>query len=125
MRSRHRRRPLAGRQGERASLGRGRPQPPFTSPDHLQGHGDQQRVQGSLRELDVTGPARTTAVLLGLFSINTLIALRLSQDGQIPMEVTARYHKAEPTFAACGELCLMKMTSSVDQEYLAGVFSHK
>ena len=45
--------------------------------------------------------ARTTPVLLALFSLVTLLALRLSQDGQIPVPVTAWYHKAEPTFADC------------------------
>jgi hypothetical protein len=43
--------------------------------------------------------ARTTPVLLALFSLVTLLALRWSQDGQIPVPVTAWYHKAEPTFA--------------------------
>jgi hypothetical protein len=28
-------------------------------------------------------------------------ALRLSQDGQIPVPVTAWYHKPEPTFSGC------------------------
>ena len=45
--------------------------------------------------------ARTTPVLLALFSIVTLVALRLSQDGPIPVQATAWYHKAEPTFADC------------------------
>jgi DDE superfamily endonuclease len=45
--------------------------------------------------------ARTTPVLLALFSIVTLLALRLSQGGLMPVEVTAWYHKAEPTFADC------------------------
>ena len=45
--------------------------------------------------------ARTTPVLLALFSLVTLLALRLSQGGQIPVPVTAWYHKAEPTFADC------------------------
>jgi hypothetical protein len=45
--------------------------------------------------------ARTTPVLLGLFSLVTLLALRLSHDGQIPVPVTAWYHKAEPTFSDC------------------------
>jgi DDE superfamily endonuclease len=45
--------------------------------------------------------ARTTPVLLALFSLVTLLALRLSQDGQIPVPVTAWYHKAEPTFSDC------------------------
>jgi hypothetical protein len=45
--------------------------------------------------------ARTTPVLLGLFSLVTVLALRLSQGGQIPVPTTAWYHKAEPTFADC------------------------
>ena len=45
--------------------------------------------------------ARTTPVLLALFSLVTVLALQLSQSGQIPVPVTAWYHKAEPTFADC------------------------
>jgi hypothetical protein len=45
--------------------------------------------------------ARTTPVLLALFSLVTLLALRLSQGGQLPVPVTAWYQKAEPTFADC------------------------
>jgi hypothetical protein len=45
--------------------------------------------------------ARTTPVLLALFSIVTMLALRLSQGGPIPVPVTAWYHKAEPTFGDC------------------------
>jgi len=45
--------------------------------------------------------ARTTPVLLALFSLVTLLALRLSQDGQIPVPMTAWYHKEEPTFSDC------------------------
>jgi hypothetical protein len=45
--------------------------------------------------------ARTTPVLLGLFSLVTLLALQLSHDGQIPVPVTAWYYKAEPTFSDC------------------------
>jgi hypothetical protein len=45
--------------------------------------------------------ARTTPVLLALFSLVTLLALRLRPDGQIPVPVTAWYHKAEPTFSDC------------------------
>jgi hypothetical protein len=36
---------------------------------------------------------------LALFSLVTVLALRLSQGGQLPVPVTAWYHKAEPTFA--------------------------
>jgi hypothetical protein len=42
---------------------------------------------------------RTTPVLLGLFSLVTLLALRLSQSMPIPVPTTAWYHKVEPTFA--------------------------
>jgi hypothetical protein len=45
--------------------------------------------------------ARTTPVLLALFSLVTVLALRLSQDGQIPVPMTAWYRKAEPTFTDC------------------------
>jgi DDE superfamily endonuclease len=45
--------------------------------------------------------ARTTPVLLALFSSVTLVALRLRQGGPIPVQATAWYHKAEPTFADC------------------------
>jgi DDE superfamily endonuclease len=45
--------------------------------------------------------ARTTPVLLGLFSLVTVLALQWRQDGQIPVPVTAWYHKVEPTFADC------------------------
>jgi hypothetical protein len=42
--------------------------------------------------------ARTTPVLLGVFSLVTVLALQWRQDGQIPVPVPAWYHKAEPTF---------------------------
>ena len=45
--------------------------------------------------------ARTTPVLLSLFSLVTLLALQLSHNGQIPVPVTAWYYKAEPTFSDC------------------------
>ena len=45
--------------------------------------------------------ARTTPVLLALFSIVTLLALRLSQGRPMPVEATAWYHKPEPTFVDC------------------------
>jgi hypothetical protein len=45
--------------------------------------------------------ARTTPVLLGLFSLVTVLALRLSAVGGIPVQQTAWYRKAEPTFADC------------------------
>jgi hypothetical protein len=45
--------------------------------------------------------ARTTPVLLGLFALVTLLALRLSQNDPIPVPVTAWYHKEAPTFSDC------------------------
>jgi hypothetical protein len=45
--------------------------------------------------------ARTTPVLLGLFSLVAVLALRLRPSGQIPVETTAWYHTAEPTFSDC------------------------
>jgi hypothetical protein len=45
--------------------------------------------------------ARTTPVLLALFSLVSVLALQLSQDGQIPVPETAWYHKADPTFSDC------------------------
>jgi hypothetical protein len=45
--------------------------------------------------------ARTTPVLLGLFSLVTVLALQLSRGGQIPVEATAWYHKTAATFADC------------------------
>ena len=46
-------------------------------------------------------PVRTTPVLLGVFSLVTVLALQWRQDGQIPVPVPAWYHTAEPTFADC------------------------
>jgi DDE superfamily endonuclease len=45
--------------------------------------------------------ARTTPILLGVFSLVTVLALHVSHDGKIPVPVTTWYHKAEPTFADC------------------------
>ncbi|MGH8066107.1 MAG: IS701 family transposase, partial [Candidatus Entotheonellia bacterium] len=45
--------------------------------------------------------ARTSPVLLGLFSLVIVLALQLSQGGQIPVSATAWSHKSEPTFADC------------------------
>lgn len=44
---------------------------------------------------------RTTPSLLALFSIVTLMANHLSQDGTIPVQTTAWYQKEEPTFSDC------------------------
>jgi len=45
--------------------------------------------------------ARTTPVLLALFSLVTILALQLRPGGQIPVPATAWYRKTEPTFADC------------------------
>lgn len=45
--------------------------------------------------------ARTTPVLLGLFSLVTVLALRLCPTGHIPVETTAWYRKSAATFADC------------------------
>jgi hypothetical protein len=45
--------------------------------------------------------ARTTPVLLGLFSLVTLLALRLCPTGHIPVETSAWYQKSTATFADC------------------------
>jgi hypothetical protein len=45
--------------------------------------------------------ARTTPVLLALFSLVTILALEVSPGGQLPVPVTAWYHTAEPTFTDC------------------------
>jgi hypothetical protein len=45
--------------------------------------------------------ARTTPVLVALFSLVTVLALKLSHGVQIPVPVTARYHKPAPTFVDC------------------------
>jgi hypothetical protein len=45
--------------------------------------------------------ARTTPVLLALFSLVSVLALQLSQDGQIPVPETAWYYKEDPTFSDC------------------------
>jgi DDE superfamily endonuclease len=45
--------------------------------------------------------ARTTPVLLGLFSLVTLLALQLCPTGRIPVETSAWYQKSTATFADC------------------------
>jgi hypothetical protein len=42
--------------------------------------------------------ARTTPLLLGLFSLVTLLALQLRQSDPMPGSATAWYRKGEPTF---------------------------
>ena len=43
--------------------------------------------------------ARTTPVLMGLFSLTTLIAHELTPDHRVPVRTAAWYHKPEATFA--------------------------
>jgi hypothetical protein len=45
--------------------------------------------------------ARTTPVLLGRFSLVTVLARRLCPEGRIPVEGSAWYHKPAATFADC------------------------
>jgi DDE superfamily endonuclease len=45
--------------------------------------------------------ARTTPILFGLFSLVTVLALRLSGTGSLPAQQTAWYRKGEPTFVDC------------------------
>jgi hypothetical protein len=45
--------------------------------------------------------ARTTPILLAVFSLVTLLALQLSQGESMPVEATAWYHKTAPTFVDC------------------------
>lgn len=45
--------------------------------------------------------ARTTPILFGLFSIVTLSAMRLSNNGRIPFSSSAWYKKPEATFSDC------------------------
>ena len=56
---------------------------------------------GTQRQWSDLAIARTTPVLLALFSLVTLLAWRLSQGGPMPVETTAWYHKTEPTFVDC------------------------
>jgi hypothetical protein len=53
----------------------------------------------TLRQWSDKAIARTTPVLLGLFSRVTLLALRLSQTDPIPVPTTAWYRQLELTFA--------------------------
>src|SRR5262249_19041925 len=54
--------------------------------------------------------ARTTPILFGLFSIVTLMAMRLSNNGQIPFETTAWYKKQAATFSDCMVLVRSHLT---------------
>jgi hypothetical protein len=56
---------------------------------------------------------RTTPVLLGLFSLVTVLAHRLSADGQLPVRRAAWYTKREATFADALALVRQELWSSV------------
>ena len=56
--------------------------------------------------------ARTTPILLGLFSIVTILAMRLSQGGKIQFEQTAWYKKTEATFSDCIALVRSRIASA-------------
>jgi hypothetical protein len=45
--------------------------------------------------------ARTTPILLGLYSLVTMLASKLQPDGKIPLLTTAWYQKTEATFSDC------------------------
>jgi len=45
--------------------------------------------------------ARTTPVILGLFSLVMMLARRLQPDGKVPILTTAWYQKTEATFSDC------------------------
>ena len=53
------------------------------------------------RQWSAPAIARTTPVLLGLFSFVTVLALRFCPSGQLPVETTAWYRKSEATFSDC------------------------
>jgi hypothetical protein len=45
--------------------------------------------------------ARTTPVILGLFSLVVMLARRLQPDGKVPILTAAWYQKTEATFSDC------------------------
>jgi len=53
------------------------------------------------REWSDKAIARTTPVLLGLFSLVTLLTMEMKKAGEIRVEQTAWYKKEEPTFSDC------------------------
>jgi DDE superfamily endonuclease len=65
--------------------------------------------------------ARTTPVLLGLFSLVTMLALQFCPTGPLPVENAAWYHKSAATFADCLSLvrrhlwCARYLTTSTSQ----------
>jgi hypothetical protein len=54
--------------------------------------------------------SRTTPILFGLFSIVTLLAFRLSDNGKIAFESTAWYKKREAIFSDCISLFRSHLT---------------
>ncbi len=56
-------------------------------------------------EREAAGPqlaiGRTTPILLGLFTIVTLLAERMAEDGEVPINETAWYSKQEASFSDC------------------------
>jgi hypothetical protein len=56
--------------------------------------------------------ARTTPVLLGLFSIVTLLAVQWHQSGLLVAEQTAWYEKESPTFSDCMRLARQQIWRS-------------
>jgi DDE superfamily endonuclease len=56
---------------------------------------------GTPRQWSDKAIAHTTPALLAVFSLVTVLALQLSQGGHIPVQATAWYRKAEPTFGDC------------------------
>ena len=51
------------------------------------------------RQWSALAIARTTPVLLALYSLVTLLAARLVHDGTLPIRQAAWYHKTFPTFS--------------------------
>jgi hypothetical protein len=56
--------------------------------------------------------ARTTPVLLGLFSVVTLLAVQWHQAGLLVAEQTAWYEKESPTFSDCIRLARQQIWRS-------------
>ena len=56
--------------------------------------------------------ARTTPVLLGLFSVVTLLAVQWHQAGLLEAEQTAWYEKESPTFSDCMRLARQQIWRS-------------
>src|ERR1017187_6337478 len=70
----------------------------LASGSHLPGSPCSPR-RGAQRQWSNLAIARTTPVLLGLFSIVTLLAHRLARRGPLPMRRSAWYVKSHPTFS--------------------------